>query len=182
MPYNKANYHAYFRDRVKELTTINHSIWGFVGAAALLEYITQLVNSGTSNPQKYKDFFKTKYMNPNYTAFVYANGAQDLPVHIYHTYRCGLLHGFSLVAETRARSYGARDRSIVFSSLKDTPGLTAAANCKPYTNHGFDACHLILEPLVQDIGTAIDKIFADSLLVQSIEDSATIHPPFYYYS
>lgn len=181
MAFDKAGYHAYFKDRVGELATINHSIWGFVGAAGLLEYITQLVNNGDSSAQKYKDFFQSKYMNPKYNAFVYQNGKQDLPVQIYHTYRCGLLHGFSLVADEQGRKKGARDGSIVFNSLKDSPALTAANNCTAYTAHGFDACRLILEPLVLDIGNAIDKIFNDSALDKSIEDSAKLHPPFNYF-
>lgn len=182
MTYQKANYHAYFRDRVKELTTINHSIWGFVGAAALLEYVTQLVHGGDSSSDKYKDFFKSKYMNPKYTAFVYASGKQDLPVQIYHTYRCGLLHGFSLVADSKGKKKGAIDGSIVFNSLKDTPGLTSSYNCTSYTAYGLDACRLVLEPLVLDVGTAIDKIFADPTLDKSIEDSAKLHPPFNYFA
>jgi hypothetical protein len=179
--FDKAHYHQYFQDRVSELTSINHSIWGFVGAAALLEYVTQLLHSGDSSPQKYKDFFASKYINPKYNAFIYQNGKQDLPVQIYHTYRCGLLHGFSLTPDSKGIARGARAKSIVFNSLKDTPELVASENCKAYKEYGFDACRLILEPFVQDIGVAIDKIFADATIEQSIIDSASKHPPFNYY-
>jgi hypothetical protein len=180
--YNKANYHAYFKDRVSELNSINHAIWGFVGASALLEYVTQLVNSGNSDARLYKAFFSLRYLNPKYNVFTYASGKQDLPTQMYHVFRCGLLHGFTLVPDSKGISKGARKGSIVLSALKDDHTLAVSDNCKLYTDYGFDACQLVLEPFVADIGIAIDKIFADSSLDTSIEDSSKIHPPFNFYA
>jgi hypothetical protein len=180
MVYSKSHYQDYFKDRVGELKTINHKIWGFVGAASLLEYVTQLINNGQSSAILYKQLFASPYMDPKYASFTYLTDVQDLPVQMYHIYRCGLLHSFSLLADSIGRRQGARDRSIVFNSLVDTPSLKATDHCTPYTQNGLDACRLILEPLLDDIGIAIDNIFADTSMDQSIQQSATDHPPFLY--
>lgn len=176
MPYNKASYRQYWRDRAQELKTINHAIWGFAGAAALIEHGTKLANGGQGGRTRYKNFVKT--FGSRYVNFRYAvNGTDDLDVQIYHTFRCGLLHSFSLVADNQGVDAGARDGSIALCSLNDN-GVTQALHCTQYTSYGMDACRLVLEPFVEDIGNAIDRLFDDPNLDAGIEQNHIDHPPF----
>lgn len=174
MTYNKDNYRGYWRDRAGELKTINHKIWGFVGAAALIEHGTKLANNGQSGRTLYRNFVKT--FGTEYSDFQFANGKKDLEFQVYHTFRCGLLHSFSLITDSQAPPE-ARDGSIVLcSSVAD--GVPEAMNCSSYTDHGFDACRLVLEPFVQDIGNAIDRLFDDPNLDASIRKNYNDNPPF----
>lgn len=175
MPYDKNNYRAYWNDRVSELKTINHAIWGFVGAASLLEIGAKLGNNGTGGRSNYKNFVRT--LGSKYVDFQFQNGKKDLDVQMYHVFRCGLLHSFCLVADSQGSDAGARSDSIVLASLKDE-GTEETHNCISYTKYNKDACILVLEPFVTDIGIAIGKLFEDSTLEASIEATYKQNPPF----
>lgn len=151
----------------------------------MLEYVTQLVNSGVSSGATYKAFFASKYMNAKYNAFTYQNGKQDLPVQIYHTYRCGLLHGFSLVADADGKSKGARDGSIVFNSRKRYSGPNFGSfmrqasppadrssslnwlSMRAFTFGQFDA--LVLRP-------ETNRLIASSAIISSLRFIYRTHP------
>lgn len=176
MTYDKRNYRQYWKDRACELQTINHAIWGFTGAAALIEHGTKLANAGEGGAKNYKDFVKT--FGDSYVNFAYQSGDKDLDVQIYHTFRCGLLHSFSLVADDKGEKKGARDSSIVLCSSRKDAGVTDSLNCTPYTAYDHDACRLVLEPFVADIGQAIDKLFDNADLDESIKENWKTNPPF----
>lgn len=175
MPYNKDGYRQYWKDRAQELRTINQAIWGFVGAAAMIEHGTKLANNGEGGRTRYKNFVKA--FGAKYVDFVFKDSSKDFDVQIYHTFRCGLLHSFSLIADDQGQDYGARDGSIVLSSLNDK-GVTADLNCTAYTAYDHDACRLVLEPLVEDIGNAIDRLFDDASLDAGIRKNYEDNPPF----
>lgn len=181
MTYNKENYRQYFKDRVDELTKINQAIWGFVGAAALIEHGTQLANKGKSDPESYKEFVKT--FGSKYTDFTYnTDNKQDLNVQIYHVLRCGLLHSFCLQADKAGEKWGGRTDSIIITSLADAKrrgeALKAEHNLSHIMDNGRDACLLILEPFLVDIGNAINQLFDNQDLDESIKKSWKEHPPF----
>ncbi|MBI2811355.1 MAG: hypothetical protein HYX67_11065 [Candidatus Melainabacteria bacterium] len=174
MTYDKENYRQYWKDRASELISINHAIWGFVGAAALIDHGTKLANNGETGRQRYKDFVKT--FGDKYRDFTFKGGTKDLDVQVYHTFRCGLLHSFSLVADNQGQDAGARSDSIVLAATKD--GAPGALHCTNYTDYGKDACLLVLEPFVEDIGNAIDRLFDDAALDESIKKTYESNPPF----
>lgn len=181
MTYNKETYRLYFKDRVSELTNINQAIWGFVGAAALIEHGTQLANEGKSDGPLCKDFVKT--FGKGYTNFTYnTDKKQDLDVQIYHVLRCGLLHSFCLQADKKGTKWGGRTGSISLISLADANReievLKPEHHLSHITDNGRDACLLILEPFVADIGKAIDQLFDNPSLDESIKKSHQEHPPF----
>jgi hypothetical protein len=176
MSYDKQNYRQYWKDRASELISINHAIWGFVGAAALIDCGAKLANKGISNRTTYKSFVKTLDLEGmKYANFTYQGGQKDLDIQMYHTFRCGLLHSFSLTTDDKAPPE-ARPKSVVLSAVKD--GENADNNCTLYTDNCLDACQLVLEPFVEDIGKAIDRLFDDVDLDESIRETYNSNPPF----
>lgn len=174
MPYDKAQYRQYWKDRVQELKSINHAIWGFVGAAALIDHGTKLANNGNGGRANYKAFVRS--FGDKYRDFTYNGGTKDLDVQVYHTFRCGLLHSFSLVADDQGVDAGARSDSIVLAAVMD--GAPAEVHCTNYAEYGKDACALVLEPFLDDIGNAIDSLFDDAAKDAGIRATYDANPPF----
>lgn len=87
----------------------------FVLASAFLDYLAKLPEGKDNGAEGYKDFVAQWLMQvrPEYSSFRYASGQSDLPIQMYHVLRCGILHSFSLIPDSRARDKGGRDRSVV---------------------------------------------------------------------
>lgn len=116
----------YFTDRIRELSQmcVDRTPWVFVCSAAMIDYLSKLVNGEDKGGTGYKGFIRD-YMakvRPEYKTFTYADGKQDLPLQIYHVFRCGIVHSFSFIPDPQARAKGGRDRSIVISHRHSGPG------------------------------------------------------------
>lgn len=175
--YDKAAYKDYWRGRVFEVRDINQKIWGHVCAAALIEFGAKLSNGGVGGGPNYKAFARTLGTDPSkYTDFTFAGGQQDLEIQMWHVLRCGLLHSFCLMADATGMGAGARHRPFMLASVND--GYTTANHVTNYTEHGRDACLLILEPFVEDIWIAMERIFDDTNKDASVRACAEQNPPF----
>lgn len=175
MTYDKGQYKAYWRDRASELKSINHKIWGFVGAAAMIDFGAKLLHDGKSEGKDYKSFVRDN-LDDKYKKFAYKDGKQDLDVQMWHILRCGILHAFTLSADERGDKAGARDGSIVIASLDDK--CEPKHNVTPWTEDGKDACLLVLEPFVDDIWKAVETIFDSGTYDASINKCYDENPPF----
>jgi len=170
--------------RLEELKVVcaTGNAWVFVCAAALLDYLSRLVNGENKGAQGYKDFVTTwmSQVNNKYSNFTYINGKSDLSVQMYHVLRCGLVHSLSLIPDPKAVDRGGRDRSIVLchraeSIEKGLPHLS------PY-NKGVisDAAVFVAEEFINDIEEAIKLIFIkakqDAVLKDNILKWLSQHP------
>src|SRR6266571_6800773 len=111
------NIEHYFRDRVDELRALANrgDPWVFLCASAFIEYLAKIVQGHGSGD--YKQFLKNCFFKvcPKYASFRYDSGKSDLAEQMYHVLRCGIVHSFSLIADSKAKKSGGRDRSILLA-------------------------------------------------------------------
>jgi hypothetical protein len=171
----------YFSDRIQELSRMcaDGTPWVFVCTAAMIDYLSKLVNGEDKGGTGYKNFIRD-YMaevRQEYKTFTYADGNKDLPLQIYHVFRCGIFHSFSFIPDPQTRAKGGRDRSIVISHRKS--GL---AHISKYSStNAPDSCSFVAEDFVDDLARTIQKIFsmakADNVSKYNITQWLISHPP-----
>ena len=177
---NINNIEIYFLDRVDELEQQchEHTTWVFLCASAMINYLVNLVNGRETNRDDYKRFI-INYMPEGYRNFKFLNGNQDLDIQMYNTLRCGIVHNFSLFPDAKGIRTGARIRSIALTHRENKDG-------DHLSNHegirkDLDAALFVAEDFINDIKTAVKKIFidekSDSLLEQNILNWINDHPP-----
>ncbi len=161
------------------------SPWGFVCAAAFLDCLSKLV-AGQDNKRKgYKDFVKDYLakINPSYVTFKYKSGSKDLPEQLYHVFRCGIVHQFSLVPDRKSLNSGGRLRSIVLchrkeSKRKNLPHLSQYSSAKTP-----DAAVFVAEDFAKDLKRVVKLIFSseaktiDPEITEKMKDWVEKHPP-----
>lgn len=180
-------YKAYFLDRCGELLHLAGTVWPFVGAACIIDYLTKLVNHGESTRTTYIQFIKD-YM-PRYRDFEYVNShdlmknwtssgktKSDLPEQMYVVLRCGLVHQFSMIPDQQGLSNGGRDRSIVMihRAEADQPHLSNYSNAAAGIP---DACHFVVEDFIEDLMATVRAIFHNSTNHASIIACLNAQPP-----
>jgi len=127
--------------------------------ATFIEYLVKLVSGKEDTGRNdYKEFIKNYLyqINPLYRDFKYAIGTTDLPDQMYHVLRCGIVHGFSLIADKTAKKKNGRNRSILIghrSGQGDVPHLGLIKTDK------YDAAFFCAEDFAEDIERVIDLIF-----------------------
>jgi hypothetical protein len=91
--------------------------WVFVAAASAIEYLAQWAMNKETTQDDYKQFLRDRFFTvcPSYATFTYDSGKQDIDVQMDHVLRCGAIHSFSLIAGTKAKTKGGRDRSIILT-------------------------------------------------------------------
>ena len=149
--------------------------WPFLCASALIEYLTKMVYGSESGAKEYKQFISVYLArtNPLYDSFTYASGDKDLPLQMYHVLRCGIVHSFSLIPDSRAAARGGRPRSVLIAH--------SGVHLSAYREMSQDAALLVLHDFVADLTSVVEQIFlnagTDPALARKIEDHLQQHPP-----
>ncbi len=184
----------YFTNRIGELTQLSRdrnfvTPWIYVTASAFLDYLTKIVNGRDRGRMGYKDFIEDylSVINPAYKTFTYQNGNADLPDQMYHVLRGGIFHNISFIPDGESRSYGGRDRSIVFchGEERDRAGWHHLMSYPPpgYTAPPTvtDAALFVAEDFVDDLEKVVHQIFhlasTSASLKTNIEAWTNDHPP-----
>ena len=162
----------YFSERTQELLNISGdgTVWVFVCASTLIEYLAKLVAGKDTRGPGYIKFIGD-YMSeirPEYASFTYQGGKKDLPAQMYHILRCGIVHSFSLIPDQKAKNEG-RKRPIVLSHRKE-----GIPHLSPHSSSiAADAANFVAEDFVEDIQKTIahifDKAATDPALKKNIE-------------
>ena len=170
--------YQYMRGALRELVTLEGGLiaWRFLCAASFLDYLS-CMTSGKGGANAYKSFITT-WFPAKYGAFTYRNGKKDLPIQMYHVLRCGLVHSFSLVPDSRGVVAGGRKRSIVFATRGDRLGVHLAGYSKGSV---VDAALFVLEDFLEDVWAVNNKLFkqaeTDRALAARIMKWSRNHPP-----
>lgn len=170
----------FFLDRIAELENQchEHTTWVFLCASAMINYLVNLVNGSETKSDDYKRFIND-FMPEDYKNFQFLNGNNDLGIQMYHTLRCGIVHNFSLFPDAAGLRAGARERSIALTHRDNKDG-------NHFCNHAgiskdLDAALFVAEDFINDIKTAVKKIFNDARnnagLKQNILNWIHDHPP-----
>jgi hypothetical protein len=159
----KTEIEKYFMARAKEIQVIakDGTPWGFLCGAAFLDCLSKLAEGQDRRRQGYKDFVRKylKAINPAYSAFKYANGKADLPEQLYHVFRCGILHSFSLVPDATSAKQGGRRRSIVLCHRKEAKRMGITHLSRYSTPIIPDACVFVAEDFVKDLKRVTALLF-----------------------
>jgi hypothetical protein len=177
----------YFKARVKEVQRILKYVSprGFVCAAAFLDCLSKLV-AGQDNKRKgYKDFVKNYLarINPSYESFQYKSGSKDLPDQLYHVFRCGLVHQFSLVPDQQSLDSGGRLRSIVLCHRKESKRRNLQHLSRYSPGKISDAAVFVAEDFGKDLKNLVKLIFSSQAktinpdIAQKMEEWVKKHPP-----
>jgi hypothetical protein len=151
--------------------------WVFLCASAVIEYLSKLAAGADQGGAGFKQFIH-QYFPDGYLDFKYKSGTADLPEQMYHVLRCGIVHSFSMIPDSRGQDKGARDRSVVMSHHE--------VHLSPYSSSlAPDACCLRADAFVADIETATNKLFTAAQaatpvgqqVAQNIESWLQQHPP-----
>lgn len=184
---NKKQIEQYYKARAKELQRIleDGSPWGFVCAAAYLDCLSKLV-AGQDNKRKgYKDFVRNYLakINPSYASFAYKNGSKDLPEQLYHVFRCGIVHQFSLVPDQQSLNSGGRSRSIVLCRRKESKRKNLPHLSQYSSGTISDAAVFVAEDFGKDLESVVSLIFSSQAkaiepqIARNIKDWVKKHPP-----
>lgn len=151
--------------------------WVFLCASVVIEYLSKLAAGKDEGGAGFKKFIR-QFFPDEYRNFRYQSGDIDLPEQMYHVLRCGIVHSFSMIPDTRGRDRGARDRSVVMShdEVHLSPHSSAVVS---------DACCLRAETFVADIEKATKRLFTEAeadtaagrKLAKNIEAWLQQHPP-----
>jgi hypothetical protein len=185
---NMTKIEFYFYNRLRELEELAErgDPWVFLCASSFVEYLAKIVNGRTTNQKDYKDFLQNYFFKacPAYATFRFASGQNDLADQMYHVLRCGIVHSFSLLADSQAKKHGGRDRSILIAHRKN-----GAQHLAKYINNRrkvkVDAVVFTAEDFVQDRKKVTNYIFnqarkkdqAGRQLKKSIVSWVTNYPP-----
>lgn len=173
--------HNYYKERIGEVKRYSAigDVWVFLMCSVFIEYLVKLVSDKeVTDKDDYKDFIRNylSLINPLYRDFKYANGKRDLPDQMYHVLRCGIVHGFSLIADKTARKKGGRDRSILIGHKSG-----GGTHLDPINRKGFDSVFFCAEDFANDIEKVIDLVFQmakeNNILRDQIINWVKIYPP-----
>jgi hypothetical protein len=133
----------------------------------------------------YKNFVNKflSNINRNYQTFTYGNGKQDLPDQLYHVFRCGVIHSFSLVPDQQAIQNGGRIRSIVLCHKKESRRKNLPHLSNYSSNAIPDAAVFVAEDFSRDLRKVVSLIFSQSArqiepsINKNIRSWLSRHPP-----
>ena len=154
----------YFKARAREVQRIlkDGTPWGFLCAAAFLDCLSKLVAGKDMGNQGYKDFVRNylKTINSKYASFRFISGEMDLPKQLYHVFRCGIVHSFSLIPDKKSLAQGGRPHSIRLCHQKEAK----AKNISHLSNYSkgitTDACLFVAEDFGKDLTKVVKLIFS----------------------
>lgn len=176
----------YLIAEINSLRALRGTVWVFVCAATMIDYLASLSKGRPSGRAGYIEFIKeemkTEYANFRYekrhrkpgtgidkkrgNRLVYVPRTMthsDLPEQMYYMFRCGLVHGFSLVPSPQELKNGGRERSITINSKTDAI-VDGKAHLERFSKppQVVDSIYFIDEDLLDDLVLATNKLFADS--------------------
>lgn len=171
----------YLIAEINSLRHIKGTVWIFVGAATMIDYLASLSLGRPAGRSGYIAFIR-EWMRPEYNNFEYAQKHRkpgtgiirggrrvarritksDLPEQMYYMLRCGLVHGFSLVPTHQESVNGGRERSITINSRLDSI-RDRKAHLEPFNKVPLiiDSIYFVDEDLLDDLVEATNKLFAD---------------------
>jgi hypothetical protein len=155
----------YFTDRIGELRDLakRGDPWVFLCASSFIEYLAKIELGKATLQDDYKNFLKNYFFRicPKYARVKYSSGKLDLAEQMYHVLRCGIVHSFSLFADSRAQAKGGRHRSILLAHQK--AGIEHLANfVNSRRKPKIDAVVFVAEDFVEDVAKVTEALFADS--------------------
>lgn len=182
------NARDYLVAQIQSLRHIRGTVWVFVCAATMIDYLASLENGAPAGRKRYIGFIKDR-MRVEYCNFEYigryrraGTGVRewgtyipreitkcDLPEQMYYMFRCGLVHGFSLVPSSQEKTNGARARSIALSNRKDA-SKDGKNHLDNYVKAPYiaDSAYFVDEDLLDDLIAATTSLFADTSKHQNI--------------
>lgn len=177
----------YFIARAKDVQRImeDGSPWGFLCAAAFLDVLAKLVAGRDLKRPGYKNFVRNflSETNPRYQTFTYMNGRQDLPDQIYHVFRCGIIHSFSLVPDQQTLQNSGRVRSIVLCHKKESRKKRLPHLSNYSSGVTRDAVVFVAEDFSRDLRKVVSLIFSqhgkqiEPSINRNIRDWLSKYPP-----
>lgn len=162
----------YYLERTLEL--IEHSkqgdTWFFICSSTFINHLSNLVFGRRAGRIEYIEFIE-KYMPQTYKSFTYLSGVKDLPLQMWCTLRCGIVHSFSLILDKRIEpcKSNARDRSIILTHRKNNSG----SHLSNYTGikNNRDAALFVAEDFANDINVTTDYIFKEAKKNTQLENN-----------
>jgi len=167
----------YFRNQISAAKKycVDGTPLPFVLGACFIDYFCKMVEGEDKKSAGYKDFVANymKDVREEYNTFRYANGAQDLPIQMYHVLRCGIVHSFSLIPDTTVRNQPGRDHSVALCHKAEAveKGLKHLSHYVGPRN--LDAALFVIEDFLDDLIEVNELIYkkatTDSTLRGNIE-------------
>ena len=150
-------YH-YYKDRISEVSKFSSwgDVWVFLMCSSFIEYLVKMVNNEDKVGSKKYIAFIREYLtivDPRYSTFKYNNGECDLPEQMYYILRCGIVHSFSLIPDTKGKKKNARARSILLSHEKN-----GGVHLERF-NGSIDAVIFTAEGFCRDLDSLVEYIF-----------------------
>lgn len=160
----KKEIERYFKARAKEVQRIleDGTPWGFLCAAAFLDCLSKLVAGNDKKAPGYKSFVRNylQIVNSKYNSFKYNDPVVNLPDQMYHVFRCGIIHSFSLIPDQQSLAKGGRPHSIRLCHRKEAK----AKNIFHLSNYSkgvtTDACLFVAEDFGKDLTKVVKLIFS----------------------
>jgi hypothetical protein len=180
MPYGQgmipAEAKQHFSDMLDKLPKMEASPWPFLCASAMLDYLSQMSidRIPPSGARVYIRFIED-YMPQSYRNYQFDCGKQDLPYQMYYILRCGIVHSFSLVPDTRfsAAADGRKGSIVIAHQGKHLSKFQ-------YTKNP-DAVLFLFDQFHADIKSALEAVFkraqSDPLLMVRITKFLKDNPP-----
>jgi hypothetical protein len=101
---------------------------------------------------------------------LWVSGSKDLPLQMYVTLRCGIVHSFSLIPDATGKSKNGRPRSILLAhKMQGYIHLVASQN------NELDSVIFTAEQFAKDIKETINIIFQKATTEKSLENQITEH-------
>lgn len=165
----------YFKARVNELILLssNGEVWEFLGMCSMIEYLAKLVAGEDEGRTGYKRFIETWLVKvrPLYRDFQYDLSGEKLCDQMYHVLRCGIIHSFSLIPDSRALARHGRKNSIVLCHRPEATQKRFQHLQKYRQNQVTDAALFVSEDFAEDIRKVVEQIFFDAYQNQSLQDN-----------
>ena len=154
---------TYCLDRIEELRSILNggTAWGFLGAAAFVDFLSRLRFGKATGQTQYKaficEFFPDHYRGKRFARTHISDEYDTLPSQFYHILRCGVLHSFSLSVDEKSEGKGWTSSVIISTNGKH--GDREYRHLDSFTEGDYDAIVLIGDELANDLVKTVDRMF-----------------------
>jgi hypothetical protein len=182
---------SYLHARVAEIEPLMATPWGFICACILIELLARMVNGigrGKLTRQQFEAFVLEwmddygpnaerpfKFNSPVVRLTNSADPAEpeekSLATQMYCIMRSSMVHNLSLVAGDSELRSGGVDYSIHITDRK----TAEAQGLKHLQNYENDSAVFVGEDLLDDIGKAIDKVFAAAEADEALKANMAKH-------
>ncbi len=183
----KKEIEGYFKARVKEVQRILEDVtpWGFLCAVAFLDCLSKLVAGSDKKAPGYKAFVRNylQAVNSKYNTFRYNDSTVSLPDQMYHVFRCGIIHSFSLIPDQQSLRKGGRPHSIRLCHQKEAKAKNISHLSHYSKGATTDACLFVAEDFGKDLEKVVRLIFSskakaiDADITKKMKQWVSQHPP-----